>query len=45
MNPAIASTFLFHDELVMKLAVADDALRARFDVVLTSTWLPCSPIE
>jgi protocatechuate 3,4-dioxygenase beta subunit len=27
----------FHDELVMKVAAADDALRARFDVVLSLT--------
>jgi protocatechuate 3,4-dioxygenase beta subunit len=27
----------FHDELVMKVAAADDALRARFDVVLAIT--------
>jgi protocatechuate 3,4-dioxygenase beta subunit len=27
----------FHDELVMKIAAADDALRARFDVVLAIT--------
>jgi protocatechuate 3,4-dioxygenase beta subunit len=27
----------FHDELVMKVAAADDALRARFDVVLALT--------
>jgi protocatechuate 3,4-dioxygenase beta subunit len=33
-EPRNRRDFFFHDELVMKVAGADDALRARFDVVL-----------
>ena len=36
-EPRNRRDYFFHDELVMKVAAADDALRTRFDVVLAIT--------
>jgi protocatechuate 3,4-dioxygenase beta subunit len=36
-EPRNRRDYLFHDELVMRVATADDTLRARFDVVLAMT--------
>jgi protocatechuate 3,4-dioxygenase beta subunit len=36
-EPRNRRDFLFHDELLMRVAAADDTLRARFDVVLAMT--------
>jgi protocatechuate 3,4-dioxygenase beta subunit len=36
-EPRNRRDYFFHDELVMKVATADDALRTRFDVVLAIT--------
>src|SRR5262249_26687562 len=36
-EPGNRRDFLFHDDLVMRVAAADNTLRARFDVVLAMT--------
>jgi protocatechuate 3,4-dioxygenase beta subunit len=36
-DPQNRRDYFFHDELVLRVAAADDALRARFDVVLAMT--------